>query len=74
MNEPIHLTLATSCSMIITYVIYCIMQLLPLRNTILQRYLIGIYHDCDLYINCIYTRGISIYSCTIILISTFEVI
>jgi len=74
MHEQIHFTLATSFSMIITYVFYCIMQFLPLRNTILYRYLISIYHDCDLYINCIYNRGISIYSCMITLIYTFQVI
>ena len=63
MHPRVHLIIATSWSMIITFVIHSIMQYVPLRNIILQRYYIEYFHSCNLYVRCIYNRGMSKYFC-----------
>ena len=59
MHDDIQLMIATSTSMIITFVIDSIMKYTPWTQSFLQRYFIDIIRDYTLGARCVYNKGIS---------------
>jgi hypothetical protein len=56
----IHLMIATSLSMMMTFILYCILKNIPPRHSFLQEYLINIQRDYGLLLRCFIDRRTSI--------------
>jgi hypothetical protein len=72
MDYEVHLTIVTSLSMIVTFVLHCIMEHTPSRHSFLRFYLIDYFRDYALYIRCFCNKGISMYRFLIMVFSTFS--
>ncbi|CAF1095271.1 unnamed protein product [Rotaria sordida] len=59
MHDQVHLTIVTSLSIIITFVLHCTMIDIPVRQTYLQVILIDFLRDLGLTIRCLYNQGIN---------------
>ena len=68
MHNLVHLMIVTSLSMIITFVLHCIMEHIPVRQSSLQLYWIDSFRDFGLTIRCFYNQGISMYHSMIIVL------
>jgi hypothetical protein len=62
MHDRVHLMIATSLSMIITFVLHCFMEHVPSRDSFLQVYFMDYFRDYGLLIRCFYNQGISMYN------------
>ena len=58
MHDNIHLMIATSTSMIITFLIHSLLEYIPSTQSFLQRYFIDFIHDFSLAARCQYNQGI----------------
>ncbi|CAF1027273.1 unnamed protein product [Rotaria sordida] len=63
MLDQVHLTIVTSLSIIITFVLHYIMNDIPVRQTYLQVSLIDFLRDLGLTIRCLYNQGINNITC-----------
>jgi hypothetical protein len=61
MRQYIHLMMVTSISMIITFILHCIMEHVPSRNSFSRFYLIDYLRDYGLMLHCYYNKGIRMY-------------
>ncbi len=61
MEKHVHIMIATSISMIITFTLHCIMEHVPSRKSFLRLYWIDYYRDYGLIVRCYYNYGISVY-------------
>jgi hypothetical protein len=72
MRGTVHLTIATSLSMIITFILHCIMEHTPSRQSFLRFYLLDFFRDIALYCRSFYNNGRSMYRFSIMILSTFS--
>jgi hypothetical protein len=59
MNSTVHLMLVTTMSMIITFILYCIMEYVPSRKSFLQLYCLDYFRENGLMVRSLYNKGIS---------------
>jgi hypothetical protein len=52
MHFQVHLMIATSLSMITTFIFYCILSDVPPSHSFFQKYVINLYHDYGLVLRC----------------------
>jgi hypothetical protein len=69
MHDHVHLMIVTSLSMIMTFLLHCIMEHTPSRDSFLRLYWFDLLRDYGLLIRCIYNQGIGMYHFLIMVLS-----
>jgi hypothetical protein len=69
MHFEVHLVIATSLSMIMTFALHCIMEDTPSTQSYFRLYSIDYLRDIGLYARCLFNHGISLYRFLIIVLS-----
>jgi hypothetical protein len=66
MHHQVHLMIATSLSMIITFALHLVMEHVPSRHSFLRIYWIDQYRDYALVARCLYNKYVSFFDHAII--------
>jgi hypothetical protein len=69
MHFEVHLIIVTSLSMIMTFILHCIMEHTSSTQSYLRLYSIDYLRDIGLYARCLFNHGISMFHFLMILLS-----